>query len=73
MEEKDVPSATRLLNNYLKNFSLRPIYDEKEVSHWFISRNNVINSYVIEVNFSNFTFFYKKKNINKKKTESTNS
>mmetsp|Transcript_16506 Transcript_16506/g.22904 ORF Transcript_16506/g.22904 Transcript_16506/m.22904 type:complete len:427 (-) Transcript_16506:85-1365(-) len=48
MEAKDVPSATTLLNTYLKKFSLKAHFSEEEVAHWFLPRENIINSYVID-------------------------
>jgi len=47
-DKKDVPSATKLLNNYLKKFSLKAVFDEEEFSHWFLPRQGIVNTYVIE-------------------------
>jgi len=44
---EDIPSATKLVNNYLSQFSLKSIFDEKEFAHVFLPRDGVINSYVI--------------------------
>lgn len=49
MEAKDVPSVTVLLNNYLKAFDVKQVFDEAEIAHWLLPRPDVINSYVIEV------------------------
>jgi len=47
MEAKDVVSTTKLLNNYLKQFGIKSIFDKEEVAHWLLPRENIINSYVI--------------------------
>jgi len=46
LTEKDVPSATKLLNAYLNNFHLKSVFDEKEFAHWFLPRDGVMNAYV---------------------------
>jgi len=46
--EKDVALVTVLLNDYLSKFSLRPVFDETEVQHWFMPKAGIINSYVVE-------------------------
>lgn len=48
MESKDVPSATKLLNNYLSKYSVHCVFDEHEVSHWFLPIKGVMNTYVVE-------------------------
>jgi len=48
LEAKDVPAAAKLLNNYLKKFSVRPHFADDEFAHWFLPREGIINSYVIE-------------------------
>jgi len=48
MEKKDVPVARNLLTNYLKRFQLVQLYSEAEFAHWFLPRNGVVNSYVVE-------------------------
>lgn len=45
----DVPSATKLLNQYLKRFSIKTIFEENEFGHWFLPRDGIVNCYVIEV------------------------
>jgi len=47
IEKKDCPSACELLNNYLSKFKLYMHFDENEFEHWFLSRKNVIQTYVI--------------------------
>eukprot|EP00051_Salpingoeca_urceolata_P027966 m.484236 g.484236 ORF g.484236 m.484236 type:complete len:497 (+) comp23260_c0_seq1:245-1735(+) len=48
MIEADVPSACRLLTKYLEKFLLHPLYDDEEFAHWFLPRDRVINSFVVE-------------------------
>tara|TARA_B110000208_G_C11315136_1_gene264016 strand:- start:7 stop:480 length:474 start_codon:yes stop_codon:yes gene_type:complete len=49
MELKDVPAARKLLNDYLTQFDLFPFYrDDEEFAHWFLPRDNVVNTYVVE-------------------------
>jgi len=47
-EKKDVPSAAKLLNSYLKKFELKAIFDDHEFEHWFLPRAGIVNTYVIE-------------------------
>lgn len=44
----DVPSVTVLLRNYLKKFVIAPIFDDEEVAHWLLPREDVVESYVVE-------------------------
>jgi len=48
LEKKDVPSACKLLNKYLEQFGLRQVFEEDEFEHWFMSREDIINTFVIE-------------------------
>merc|ERR1719399_588884 len=48
LQPEDVPSARLLLNEYLLQFKLHPIYrDDEEFAHWFLPRDNVVNTYVV--------------------------
>jgi len=47
-EKRDVPSATKLLNSYLKKFALKAIFEAAEFEHWFMPRPGIVNTYVIE-------------------------
>ncbi|XP_073302548.1 glycylpeptide N-tetradecanoyltransferase 1-like [Primulina huaijiensis] len=47
MEPHDVPAVTRLLRNYLKQFVVAPDFDELDVEHWLLPRENVVNSYLV--------------------------
>jgi glycylpeptide N-tetradecanoyltransferase len=49
MNDKDVRRVTQLLNQYLKSFVVAPEFSEEEVRHWFLPRENVMYSYVVEV------------------------
>lgn len=46
--KSDVPTVTKLLNDYNSQFDFTPIYSEDEVKHWFLPRDNVIYSYTTE-------------------------
>jgi len=46
---KDVPAMTKLLATYLKKTALHPVFDEEEVAHWFITKENIVNCFVVEV------------------------
>eukprot|EP01112_Ceratiomyxa_fruticulosa_P014191 TRINITY_DN4045_c0_g1_i1.p1 TRINITY_DN4045_c0_g1~~TRINITY_DN4045_c0_g1_i1.p1 ORF type:complete len:442 (-),score=96.44 TRINITY_DN4045_c0_g1_i1:120-1445(-) len=48
LQASDVPSACKLLSNYLSQFRFAATFTEEEFAHWFIPRAGVINSYVIE-------------------------
>jgi glycylpeptide N-tetradecanoyltransferase len=37
-----------LLTEYLRKFKLHFVYTEEEIKHWFIPRENVIYTYVVE-------------------------
>ena len=46
MHEEDVPQVTMLLNNYLARHKVHIVYDEEEVRHFFLPREQVIYCYV---------------------------
>ncbi|CAL5439484.1 unnamed protein product [Camellia sinensis] len=48
MESHDVPAVTRLLRNYLSQFLVAPDFDENDVEHWLLPRENVVDSYLVE-------------------------
>ena len=63
MQDRDVMQVTNLLNSFLKNFMVAPEFSKEEVRHWFLPREKVMYSYVVEVSFnsgfiigSSFTF-----------------
>jgi len=45
---KDVSSACNLLNRHLQKFSLKAVFNNDEFSHWFLPREGIINTFVIE-------------------------
>ncbi|KAK4269143.1 hypothetical protein QN277_022337 [Acacia crassicarpa] len=49
MEICDVPAVTRLLrNNYLSQFVVAPDFDENDVEHWLLPKENVVDSYLVD-------------------------
>ncbi|XP_076059966.1 N-myristoyl transferase isoform X2 [Oratosquilla oratoria] len=48
MEKSDIPSACKLLADYLRKFELTPMFSEEEFCHWFLPQENIIDSYVVE-------------------------
>ena len=44
----------------MQNFDLSPVYDEEEFKHWFLPRENVVDSFVVEENgvVTDFGSFY---------------
>lgn len=45
----DVPKVQDLLRQYLKDFQLLPILNKEETQHWFLPRDGIIDTYVVEV------------------------
>ena len=62
LEENDCPKVMKLLNEYLKKFKISQMFSENEFNHWFLPKNNVIYSYVVENDNKEITdfisFFY---------------
>jgi glycylpeptide N-tetradecanoyltransferase len=48
MEIKDCVIVHKLVNQYLEKFRVHPILSLEEVKHWFIPREKVVYSYVVE-------------------------
>lgn len=48
MELHDVPAITRLLRNYLRLFIVAPDFNENDVEHWLLPKENVVDSYLVE-------------------------
>ncbi|CAH2058049.1 unnamed protein product [Thlaspi arvense] len=48
MEPRDVPAVTGLLRNYLSQFGVATDFDEDDVGHWLLPREDVVHSYVVE-------------------------
>lgn len=53
----DVPKAYQLVTEYLKKFSLVPVFNEEEFCHWFIPRPGIVDSYVVEGSDKQLTDF----------------
>lgn len=49
MAAGDVQQVTALLQKYLSQFHLRPVLGKEEVQHWFLPQENIIDTYVVEV------------------------
>lgn len=47
LTEEDLPQAYELLQNYLNNFKLIPVFNPAELKHWFLPKNGIISSYVV--------------------------
>ncbi|XP_026473271.1 glycylpeptide N-tetradecanoyltransferase [Ctenocephalides felis] len=45
--QDDMPAAHQLLDNYLKQFELVPIFSEEEFRHWFSPQNGIIDTFVV--------------------------
>ena len=48
MEQRHVQQIYDMLSDYLNKFDLTPQFSLKEVEHWFLPQDDVINSYVVE-------------------------
>ncbi|XP_047325774.1 glycylpeptide N-tetradecanoyltransferase 1 [Impatiens glandulifera] len=48
MELHDVPAVTRLLRDYLSQFMGAPDFDENDVEHWLLPKENVVESWLVE-------------------------
>ena len=48
LEKKDIPALTTLLNNYLAQFAVSPVFTQEEAQHWFSPVDNVLFCYVVE-------------------------
>jgi len=46
---EDVPEAAEGLRNYLNNYKLHPYLHNEDFSHWLLSRENVIDTFVIDI------------------------
>lgn len=50
INESDIDTCLIKLNNKLKNYKLAHIFDKKTFKHYFMSRDNVVYTYVVENN-----------------------
>jgi len=48
LKVSDIPSACKLLNDYLGRFSLFSVFSEEDFQHWFLPRDDIIDTYVVE-------------------------
>lgn len=62
MQKKDISTVLKLLNNFLKQFKLHPIYNQEEIAHLLMPREGVVYTYVVEdentKEVTDFTSFY---------------
>lgn len=57
MEPKDVKTVHKLLNAYLGTKKVHMKFSVEEIAHFFLPRDNVVNSYVVEDTKSITDFF----------------
>lgn len=50
LTEKDLKQAHALLEEYQKKFHFTPVFSHAEFKHWFLPRDGIIDSYVVEKN-----------------------
>lgn len=50
LEDKDIKNCVDKYNNYYKKYKIHQIFTQDEFKHKFLSKNNVIDSFVIEKN-----------------------
>jgi glycylpeptide N-tetradecanoyltransferase len=48
LTEKDVPGGMEILSKYLSKMDVCQQFDEKDFAHWFLPRDNVIYSYIVD-------------------------
>ncbi|XP_070566457.1 glycylpeptide N-tetradecanoyltransferase 2-like [Ptychodera flava] len=48
LTRKDVRQCCTLLNNYQRKFELSPVLNPTEFAHWFLPREGIIDTYVVE-------------------------
>ncbi|CAA7404371.1 unnamed protein product [Spirodela intermedia] len=48
MELRDVPAVTRLLRGYLAQLVVGPDFEDADVEHWLLPKEDVVESYVVE-------------------------
>ena len=49
LQTKDLKKVQKLLTAYLNRFDLAPVFDYEEMVHWFTPKENVVDSFVVEV------------------------
>ena len=60
MEARDIPAVTKLLSDYLSNKDVYPEYNEDEIKHWFMPKENIVYSFVVQKQdrITDFVSFY---------------
>lgn len=58
MEAEDVPQVTRLLREALQKYDVHPIFEEIDVRHHLLPRDNVIYTYVVQAPAGDITDFF---------------
>lgn len=58
MTKNDVPVVHRLLLEYLSQFNLVPVMSPEEIEHWLLPQENIIDTYLVEVNNNIFQTKY---------------
>nr|GFA16453.1 glycylpeptide N-tetradecanoyltransferase 1-like [Tanacetum cinerariifolium] len=62
MELRDVPAVTRLVRTYLMQFVVAPDLDERDVEHWILPKEGVVDNFVIKIpethEITDFCSFY---------------
>ncbi|XP_022079971.1 glycylpeptide N-tetradecanoyltransferase 2-like [Acanthaster planci] len=48
LEPTDIPTCCKLFRSYMMKFSLAPVFNEDEFTHWFTPREGIISTYVLE-------------------------
>merc|ERR1719270_2685930 len=59
----DIPEACALLNKHLEKYDLIPVFTEEDFLHWFLPREEIIDTYVVEKPASSLQS--ESKNVNK--------
>jgi len=44
----DIPEACKLLNKHLEKYDLIPVFTEEDFLHWFLPREDIIDTYVVQ-------------------------
>lgn len=45
---EDLPACRQLLEDYLQQFHLSPVFNLEEFTHWFLPKDNIVDSYLVE-------------------------
>nr|XP_014095300.1 glycylpeptide N-tetradecanoyltransferase [Bactrocera oleae] len=55
IQPKDMDKTQKLLEEYLKKFSLSPVFSKEEFRHWFTPKDGIIDCFVVEDEHGNIT------------------